>query len=402
MHTIIGRVTRLAVLILVICFMVIVDTTVAGAQQSKSMEVAKFGSFYVGGRQFSYQGNTTIVDQMYVEYFIPAKVSSPYPIVMIHGTFQSGTVYLGTPDGREGWAQYFLQHGYPVYVVDQVARGRSPYNVAADGPLEDITVDMIEHRFAAVERFNLYPQAHLHTQWPGTAMPGDPVFDQFWMSQMPSMIPDNGGIDAANRADGVALLRRIGPAILLTHSRSGDYGWEIADDAPQLVKGIISIEPWGPPCYRAVVERIRQIFGTAPSQVTRPFVKATYGLTVDHLTYDPPVNDLADLAPKREDKPQGPDLVRCWFPTVPHTLPHLIGIPEAIVSGEASFHAAFDHCTSQYLTRMGVANDLILLGNHGIHGNTHLMMIEKNNLQIAALLDDWVRKRVKAPASTTH
>jgi pimeloyl-ACP methyl ester carboxylesterase len=357
--------------------------------------IAKTGFFYVGGRDFSYQGQTTIVDQMYVEYLIPAKVTSPYPIVMIHGTFQSGTIYRGTPDGRPGWADYFLRHGYPVYVVDQVARGRSPYNAAADGPLENISVEMMEHRFAAVERFNLFPQAHLHTQWPGTAAPGDPVFDQLRMSQMPSMISDNASIDPTNRADGVALLRRIGPAILLTHSRSGDFGWEIGDDAPELVKGIISIEPWGPPCYRPIVEHIEQLFDANAPKLTRAFSQAPWGLTVDHLTYEPPVNGLADLAPKREEKSQGPDLARCWFPATPHRLPHLVGIPEAIVAGDASFHAAFDHCTSQYLTQAGVANDLILLGDHGIHGNTHLMMIEKNNLEIAALLDDWVKKHVK-------
>ena len=97
-------------------------------------------------------------------------------------------------------------------------------------------------------------------------MPGDPVFDQLWMSQMPSMISDNASIDENNRADGVALLRKIGPAILLTHSRSGDFGWEIADDAPELVKGIVSVEPWGPPCYRAIVEHLEQIFQDISAQ----------------------------------------------------------------------------------------------------------------------------------------
>ena len=42
-------------------------------------------------------------------------------------------------------------------------------------------------RFAAPERFNFWPQAHLHTQWPGKGEPGDPVFDQFYASQVPSI-----------------------------------------------------------------------------------------------------------------------------------------------------------------------------------------------------------------------
>ncbi len=32
-----------------------------------------------------------------------------------------------SPDGRDGWATYFLRKGYAVYVVDQVARGRDVY-----------------------------------------------------------------------------------------------------------------------------------------------------------------------------------------------------------------------------------------------------------------------------------
>ena len=396
MNSWITRVCSAAVLIAVFCLMAMTGSVLADGDRDKGpAEVAKIGFFYVGGREFSYEGRTNIVDQTYVEYFIPAKITSRYPIVMFHGNFQTGTVYLGTPDGREGWAEYFLRRGYPVYIVDQVARGRSPYNAAADGPLENVTTDMMEHRYSAVEKVDHYPQAHLHTQWPGTGEPGDPSFKQLRMSQSPSLISDSLVIDPMNRADGVALLKRIGPAILLTHSRSGDFGWEIADDAPSLVKGIISVEPWGPPFYRAIVEHLDQIFEDSPPKIARGLVAARYALTVDHLTYDPPVSDMSDLAPVREVKAQGPDLVRCWFPTKPHRLPHLIGIPEAIISGEASFHVAFDHCTSQFLTQMGVSNDLILLGDHGIHGNTHMMMIEKNNLQIADLIADWIDKHIK-------
>ena len=30
------------------------------------------------------------------------------PIVMVHGGGQTGSGWISTPDGREGWAQYFL------------------------------------------------------------------------------------------------------------------------------------------------------------------------------------------------------------------------------------------------------------------------------------------------------
>ena len=50
-----------------------------------------------------------------------------------------------------------------------------------------------------------------------------------------------------NQDAGAALLDKIGPAIVLTHSQSGSFGWLIADARPKLVKAIIAIEPSGPP-----------------------------------------------------------------------------------------------------------------------------------------------------------
>ena len=45
----------------------------------------------------------------------------------------------------------------------------------------------------------------------------------------------------------MALLDKIGPAILLTHSQSGAFGWPVADARPDLVKAIVAVEPNGPP-----------------------------------------------------------------------------------------------------------------------------------------------------------
>src|SRR5665213_2704781 len=349
----------------------------AATAVTQPLMIAKQGFFYAGGRE----AGMTLADAMFVEYQIPAKVTAPYPIVMIHGQFQNGSNFLGTPDDRQGWAEYFVRRGYAVYVVDQAARGRSAYNAEADGPLTTAPVETIERQFTGIEKYNLWPQARLHTQWPGTGMHDDPVFEQFRASQNPSMT-DNAAMDTANRAAGAALLRRIGPAILLTHSRSGPFGWEIADDVPELVKGIVAVEPNGPPFY-----------GTAPAATGT--VVRRWGIGDAPLTYEPPVNDAADLAPKREGKPQGAGLEACWFASLPHKLPRLAGIPVMIVTAEASYHAPYDHCTSQYLTHSGVANDFVPLASRGIHGNGHMMMLEKNNLQIAGLIADWISGHVK-------
>src|SRR5881296_242069 len=132
----------------------------AGAQERGPLNLARASYFFVGGKiDTSVEGSPT-VGQMYVEYMIPARRSRPYPIVMVHGGSQTGTNFTGTPDGREGWAQYFVRRGYAVYVVDQVARGRSAYWSQVYGPLQGPRFNFTEQRFVAPERYDRWPQAH--------------------------------------------------------------------------------------------------------------------------------------------------------------------------------------------------------------------------------------------------
>ena len=94
-------------------------------------------------------------------------------------------------------------------------------------------------------------------------------------------------------------------------------------------------------------------------------------------------------------KPDAPDLVRCWQQTEPaRKLPKLANIPILIIVAEASYHASYDHCTANYLTQAGVRNTMIRLESRGIRGNGHMMMLEKNSDQIAALMLEWIEKTV--------
>jgi pimeloyl-ACP methyl ester carboxylesterase len=220
----------------------------AQAAPNGPLVLAKQGYFFVGGKIDPALEGSPTVGHMYVEYQIPQKLEHPYPVVMIHGGGQTGTNFTGTPDGREGWAQYFLRRGYAVYVVDQVARGRAAHWAQAHGPMGPSRLSAVQQRFVTPERYKLWPQAHLHTQWPGAGQPGDPIFDQFYASQMPS-VADFAKQQELNRDAGIALLDKIGPAILLTHSQSGAFGWPIADQRPQLVKAIVAVEPSGPPVH---------------------------------------------------------------------------------------------------------------------------------------------------------
>jgi pimeloyl-ACP methyl ester carboxylesterase len=354
--------------------------------------IAKQGYFFAGGRIDGSTEGSPVVGQMYVEFQIPQTLEHPYPIVMIHGGSQTGTNFTGTPDGREGWAQYFLRHGYAVYVVDQVARGRAANWAQVYGAMTPPRLAFTEQRFVRPEDAKLWPQAHLHMQWPGAGQPGDRVFEQFYASQVPS-IADFAKQQELNRNAGAALLDRIGPAIVLTHSQSGAFGWPIADARPNLVKAIVAVEPSGPPVHD--VE-----FKGAPDWFADAANTKRWGLGEVPLTYDPP----GALEFLREDKSDAPDLVRCWVQKSPaRQLVNLKTVPVLVVTSEASYHASYDHCTVKYLRQAGVSGTAVMsLPARNIHGNGHMMMLEKNSDDIAAAMMGWLNETFGAEAKKTR
>ena len=69
-------------------------------------------------REVLHAGFTVARGPMYVQWESPVEGRRPYPLVLIHGGGGQGLDWLGTPDGRPGWATYLVQEGYTVYVVD--------------------------------------------------------------------------------------------------------------------------------------------------------------------------------------------------------------------------------------------------------------------------------------------
>ena len=360
------------------------------------LSIARQGYFFVGGKYSTVKDQQVMSGQLYVEFQIPSKQTHEWPIVMIHGGGQSGTNFTGTPDGREGWAQYFLRQGYAVYVVDQPGRGRAAYLADLYGGVTPPSLDNAQRRFVAPERYRLWPQARLHTQWPGTGAPGDAVFDQFYASQLPS-IQDFTLQQVLNADAIVALLDRIGPAIVLTHSQSGAFGWPVADRRPDLVKAIVAVEPNGPPFFDITNVPAPEWFRDSATQ-TRP-----WGVTAVPLSYAPPAKNTSDLAILRQEKSDAPDLAKCWLQKSPaRQLLNLQKIPILIMTAEASYHAPYDHCTVKYLEQAGVHSTWIKLADIGIHGNGHMMMLEKNNLDIAAVISSWLSKSLTTASKTTR
>ena len=355
---------------------------------SGPMVIAKQGYFFAGGQYTTSKDGQIMVGQMFVQYQIPQARTKKYPIIMIHGGGQTGTNFLGTPDGRPGWAEYFLRQGYAVYVVDQPGRARSGYYTDAYGPTRRPNAKAMSERFTAPALAEMYPQAKLHTQWPGKGVAGDPVFDQFFASQVEDM-QNLTMLEDLNRNAVSALLDKIGPSILLTHSPSGPFGWGIADLRPKLVKAVLAIEPSGPSFYEAVMTGAPEWFKDGP-------MGRAWGVTRMPLSFDPPASDSKDLVMVRQDKADADGLVRCWQQEAPaRQLVNLKGMPILIVTSESSYHVPYDHCTSKFLAQAGVKHQFVRLPEVGIRGNGHMVMLEKNNLEIAAFLGGWVAKNVK-------
>ncbi len=352
------------------------------------LQIADQGAFHVGGRYVDSAGGRTMAGQMFVQYQIPARKTQPYPVVMMHGGGQTGVNFLGTPDGRRGWADYFVANGYAVYVVDQPGRGRSGYFGGVYGASAQRGAAPVAERFTAPERAKPWPQAVLHTQWVGSGIEGDAVFDQFYASQVESM-NDVGAGEQMMRDAGRALLDKIGPAILLTHSQAGPFGWTIADARPALVKAILAIEPNGAPVHEIKFTGAPHYF--EDDKITRP-----WGITRNALTFAPPAARAEDMRFVRQDRPDSEGLARCWLQAEPaRQLPNLQGIAILIVTAEASYHAPYDHGTSLFLKQAGVEHAFVRLADVGIRGNGHMMMLEKNNLDIARDLDTWVREKLQ-------
>jgi hypothetical protein len=114
--------------------------------------------------------------QAYVEVVAPKDARHPYPLVLIHGNAQTPTNWMGTPDGRKGWADFFVEQGYVVYMLEQPMRGRSVWH-PSDGATRMFRVDEEERLFTDNARSGNWPQAK--KQWPGEGpgkgKKGDPV-----------------------------------------------------------------------------------------------------------------------------------------------------------------------------------------------------------------------------------
>lgn len=326
----------------------------AAAQLTGPLTIQSQGSFFIGGTDEQSDGlspppaagststigatGTWTVDQMYVQYQIPNRAQH-LPIVLIHGCCLTGKTWETTPDGRMGWNEYFLRQHFPTYVIDQVGRGRSGYDptainevAAGTKPAGALPPVFTAGHESAWTVFR-FGLAYPNA-FPGLQFPTQTVQPngQFWKQ----MVPDfNRALPVPNPtlADLSTLSINLAGAILVSHSESGIFPFQTAGISTQGIAGIISIEPGA--CT-----------GLNAAAVARIPTMILYG---DHVSE---------------------------FPNWANSL---------------------QTCTAfaKEVTAAGGDITVLQLPSVGLYGNSHMLMQDRNNLQIGKLLVKWVATHVE-------
>ena len=333
--------------------MACIGPVTALAQVSGPLTIKEQGSFYVGGEhrtvsepaagEIPAQSGEITVNQMYVQYQIPLNGARHVPVVFVHGCCLSSKTWETTPDGRMGWSEYFVRKDRSVYLADQVSRARSGFDPSTFiaihvGTLSNAKMPGIldaTHQFAwTVFRFGpKFGQGFADEQFPLGAV--EELYKQ--------MIPDLNSTLSQNLNPTLTQMAALGVklkgAVLVGHSESGFFPEQAALVDPTGIMGIISIEM---PC------------------------NTTLG-----------AQQLATLAK---------------IPTLIMFGDHL-----ADVKAPFSWVDAYTGCNTfvGQLKKAGGDAEMMYLPARGIKGNSHMLMQDKNNTQLADLLIAWIDARVE-------
>ena len=294
-------------------------------------------------------GQTLHGDHAYVFYQVPERARR-LPMVMWHGIGQFSKTWETTPDGREGYQTIFLRRGFGVYLVDQPRRGRAGRSTV-DGTIR-ATPD--EQNWFGTFRLGVWPDF-----FPGVQFSRDPeALNQYFRQMTPNVGPIDVSVNAAAIA---ALFNKIGPGILVTHSHSGGMGWRTAISS-QNVRAIVSYEPGSGFVFPE---------GEVPPPIASsggPLAAAGIPLAeFMALTRIPIVIYYGDYIPEKQIANAGQDgwrarleMARLWRDAV---------------------------------NKRGGDVTVVHLPEIGFRGNTHFPFSDLNNVQVADVMSDWLRKK---------
>ncbi|SMF90197.1 Alpha/beta hydrolase family protein [Azospirillum oryzae] len=333
------------------------------AQQGSKAEpliIQEQGSFAVGGTVTrtpgTYSNNVPTAagqsihgDHLYSFYQVP-QAPKNLPIVMLHGAYQSARSWETTADGREGFQNIFLRRHFPVYLVDQPRRGRAG-NSTVGTTIEPTPYDQL---FFDQFRLGKWPNYFDNVQFDRKPE----TLDQFFRS----VTPNTGPYDAGVISDAMsALFAKIGPAILFTHSQGGGPGWLTAIKSPN-VKAIVAFEPGSGFIFPA-----GELPAAMPSAAGTLSPEAVSLADFERLTRVPVIIYYGDNFPTEPTTERGQDnwrvrlaMARLWVDAI---------------------------------NRHGGDARLVHLPQIGLRGNTHFLMSDLNNVEIADHVSQFLAEK---------
>ncbi|MBQ7629749.1 MAG: alpha/beta fold hydrolase [Selenomonadaceae bacterium] len=329
----------------------------------KSVTIQNQGSFFAGGTVVTadgvynaenpkdFSGHTLHGDHAYVFYQIPVKAKK-YSLVFLHGSGQSGKTWETTPDGRDGFQNIFLERGYKTFIVDQPRRGRAGRSTVS----ENISARPDDQLWYYNFRIGIYPEVYDGVEFPRD----EESLNQF----LRQMTPNTGAFNSQIVADSmVEVMEKAGEGILITHSAGGGPGWITAVKSDK-VKAIISLEPG-----------------------TFPFPEGEV----------PEVEETSSPFPARGQSVSMEDFLKLT------KIPIVVYFGDNIPTGEKiSDNWGFDNWRirlnlakkwEQVMKKYGGDVEIVYLPDVGIRGNTHFLMSDKNNLEIANVMEKWLKSK---------
>lgn len=316
---------------------------------NNTITIKKRGSFYVGGEKItlkslpiediSYMNKFTFhsdpngthwVKQMYVQYTEITQPKISYPVLMWHGGGLTGVTWETTPDGRDGWDTLFLKMGYHVFISDAVERGRASWAKFPEINPTPPIFHTYEARWLNLKMGETYPVPYKGLRFPIK------YYDQLMMQSVPRWLTsDQWAIDAY-----IQYIKKMqcnyNGVIIIAHSQGCLYAQEIMKKFPDFIKAVIFVE-----------------------NVCLP--KETENLSA--FSHIPQLYIYGDFMDKK--------IVHDWVNTTRNAIPKW----------------------KLYLNKIHADHTWMELPKMGISGNSHMLMMDNNNHDIAKMIDNWLTKK---------
>ena len=351
----------------------ILTAFISACSKEKAISIQEQGSFAIGGSYVTHEGvykeenfispegQRAYGDHAYVFYQKPTNTKR-YPLIFQHGGAQSKRTWETTPDGRDGFQNIFLKKGYSVYLLDQPRSGEAslstegltPETPWASNPMYG---DKTFYLLSRVGKYDKNGNPIPNAQFPE----GEENYEAFQRSWTVGSGPLDNDLNAKVLAE---LVDKVGESILVTHSMGGTIGWRAVFDTDK-IKAIIAYEPGGTPFIfpeRDMPDLIKAKFehlsATALEVPMEKFKK---------LTEIPIILYYGDYIPNEASNEVGPDKWRTEFEMA------------------KKFVAT--------INKYGGDATIVHLPEIGIEGNSHFLMAEKNNKQLADLAENWLKEK---------